>query len=453
MRDQRVVRAIADIGLGRQFRLLAALLGHFGDVLGVVEPGRVERLRDHRHQKLDRVEPAPCRGALVPGERIALDLDDLVPLDDAVGFAAVRLVSEPAHRFPPCQNRCPAMIAETRIAGPMVVWRRARHLSRRQAVMRWRGACRGVHIVVACRMHARSRRRATCRPRSRPATRTGNEEPLLLEALDGGVLRLTLNRPAARNALSLALMGELRRALDEAAADRECRVVVIAGAGPAFCAGHDLRELRSDPSREAYERIFAECSALMQQIVALPKPVIAEVHGIATAAGCQLVATCDLAVAAEDARFATPGVNIGLFCSTPMVALDPRRRAQAGDGNAADRRADRRRDGEGDRAGQPGRARRRAERGDPGTGPADRGQIGVYGGDRQGGVLSAGRNGPGRCLSLCRRGDDPQHAGARCRRRHRRVSREAACRSGRTPEFPRARTGRRRCRMPACASS
>ena len=144
---------------------------------------------------------------------------------------------------------------------------------------------------------------------------------MLLEALDGGVLRLTMNRPAARNALSLALMAELRRALDDAAADRECRVVVIAGAGPAFCAGHDLRELRSDPSREAYERIFAQCSALMQQIVALPKPVIAEVHGIATAAGCQLVATCDLAVAAEDARFATPGVNIGLFCSTPMVAL------------------------------------------------------------------------------------------------------------------------------------
>jgi enoyl-CoA hydratase/carnithine racemase len=135
------------------------------------------------------------------------------------------------------------------------------------------------------------------------------------------VRRLILNRPVARNALSLALMATLHRALDEAAADRECRVVVIAGAGPAFCAGHDLRELRADPSREAYERTFACCGALMQQIVALPKPVIAEVHGIATAAGCQLVATCDLAIAAEDTRFATPGVNIGLFCSTPMVAL------------------------------------------------------------------------------------------------------------------------------------
>ena len=154
-----------------------------------------------------------------------------------------------------------------------------------------------------------------------PATRPDNEELVLRETLDGGVLRLILNRPAARNALSLALMRKLRRALDEAAADRECRVVILAGAGPAFCAGHDLRELRADPSREAYERIFSACSGLMQQIVALPKPVIAEVHGVATAAGCQLVATCDLAVAAADARFATPGVNIGLFCSTPMVAL------------------------------------------------------------------------------------------------------------------------------------
>jgi enoyl-CoA hydratase/carnithine racemase len=148
-----------------------------------------------------------------------------------------------------------------------------------------------------------------------------NDEPLLIETLDGGVLRLVLNRPEARNAFSMALMAALRRALEDAAKTRESRVVIIAGAGPAFCAGHDLRELRGDTSREAYERVFAECGALMQQIVALPKPVIAEVHGIATAAGCQLVATCDLAIAAADARFATPGVNIGLFCSTPMVAL------------------------------------------------------------------------------------------------------------------------------------
>jgi enoyl-CoA hydratase/carnithine racemase len=146
-------------------------------------------------------------------------------------------------------------------------------------------------------------------------------ENLLLEESDHGVLRLTLNRPEARNALSVALMSALIDALGRAAKDREVRVIVVAGAGPAFCAGHDLRELRADPRRETYERVFAQCSELMLAIVRLPKPVIAEVHGVATAAGCQLVATCDLAVAAEDARFATPGINIGLFCSTPMVAL------------------------------------------------------------------------------------------------------------------------------------
>src|SRR6267154_1473552 len=127
----------------------------------------------------------------------------------------------------------------------------------------------------------------------------GGDAPLLTETCDEGVLRLTLNRPAQRNALSVGLMTALSKALDRAAADNECRVVVIAGAGPAFCAGHDLRELRNDNSRAAYERVFAQCGALMLQIIRLPKPVIAEVHGIATAAGCQLVATCDLAVAAE----------------------------------------------------------------------------------------------------------------------------------------------------------
>jgi len=144
---------------------------------------------------------------------------------------------------------------------------------------------------------------------------------ILLEEGSDGVLRLTLNRPEARNALSVALMTKLVEALGHAATDRNTRVVVIAGAGAAFCAGHDLRELRQDPRRETYQRIFALSSELMLTIVRLPKPVIAEVHGVATAAGCQLVATCDLAVAAEEARFATPGVNIGLFCSTPMVAL------------------------------------------------------------------------------------------------------------------------------------
>lgn len=148
-----------------------------------------------------------------------------------------------------------------------------------------------------------------------------NEENALLLRHDAGsIARLTLNRPAARNALSVPLMTALEFALADIAADPAIRVVVIGGAGPAFCAGHDLREVRA-ADRPALEALFTQCSRLMQAIIALRIPVIARVHGIATAAGCQLVATCDLAVAAETARFATPGVNIGLFCSTPMVAL------------------------------------------------------------------------------------------------------------------------------------
>jgi enoyl-CoA hydratase/carnithine racemase len=144
---------------------------------------------------------------------------------------------------------------------------------------------------------------------------------ILLRGDRDGVAWLTLNRPEARNALSLALMEALTAELRRLGDDPAVKVVVIGGAGPAFCAGHDLREMRGRPERAAYEETFAVCSRLMLAITRLPKPVIARVHGIATAAGCQLVATCDLAVAAETARFATPGVNIGLFCSTPMVAL------------------------------------------------------------------------------------------------------------------------------------
>jgi enoyl-CoA hydratase/carnithine racemase len=147
------------------------------------------------------------------------------------------------------------------------------------------------------------------------------EAPLLLAEHRGGVALLTLNRPDARNALSVGLMTALEAALDAAEKDGAVRVVVISGAGPAFCAGHDLREIRQTPDRAAYTALFAQCSRLMTRLVRLPKPVIARVHGIATAAGCQLVASADLAVASETARFATPGVNIGLFCSTPMVAL------------------------------------------------------------------------------------------------------------------------------------
>jgi len=145
--------------------------------------------------------------------------------------------------------------------------------------------------------------------------------PFLIRDDKDGVVTLALNRPLARNALSIGLMEALDAELISIAATPAARVVVIAANGPAFCAGHDMREMRATPTREAYETVFALCSRLMQRIVALPKPVIARVHGAASAAGCQLVATCDLAIAGESARFATPGVNIGLFCSTPMVAL------------------------------------------------------------------------------------------------------------------------------------
>ena len=152
-------------------------------------------------------------------------------------------------------------------------------------------------------------------------TATENNEPILLRSDREGVTTLTLNRPRARNALSVGMMSALRHELGAIESDQDVRVVVIAGNGPAFCAGHDLKEIRANPGRQAYEALFGQCSDLMLAITRLAKPVIARVHGIATAAGCQLVATCDLAVAAEEAMFATPGVNIGLFCSTPMVAV------------------------------------------------------------------------------------------------------------------------------------
>jgi enoyl-CoA hydratase/carnithine racemase len=150
--------------------------------------------------------------------------------------------------------------------------------------------------------------------------------PPLIPARSGQVLTLTLNRPDARNALSETLMRALQLSLDEAAEDESVRVIVVAARGAVFSAGHDLREMtahRNTPDRglSYFRALFAQCSHLMQTIVRHPKPMIAQVQGLATAAGCQLVASCDLAVASTDARFATPGVNIGLFCSTPMVAL------------------------------------------------------------------------------------------------------------------------------------
>ena len=147
------------------------------------------------------------------------------------------------------------------------------------------------------------------------------EPPVLFEKDARGVVRLTLNRPQALNALSEGLLGALQAALDRVAADQTARVVIIAATGKAFCAGHDLKEMRADPSQAYYERLFAQCGRVMMSIQTLPLPVIAQVQGIATAAGCQLVAQCDLAVAVRDARFAVSGVNLGLFCSTPSVAL------------------------------------------------------------------------------------------------------------------------------------
>ena len=138
--------------------------------------------------------------------------------------------------------------------------------------------------------------------------------------LEGPAAVVTLNRPQRRNALSLDLMLELIACLDEIGGNREIRAVILAAAGKVFCSGHDLSEMTGRDINE-YRRIFDVCTELMQKIQSIPQPVIAEVQGIATAAGCQLVATCDLAIAAEEATFATPGVKIGLFCTTPMVAL------------------------------------------------------------------------------------------------------------------------------------
>jgi enoyl-CoA hydratase/carnithine racemase len=148
-----------------------------------------------------------------------------------------------------------------------------------------------------------------------------DDQPLVLERRAGGVAFLTLNRPAQYNVLSEQMLTALQAALESLAADSTVRAVVLGGAGKAFCAGHDLKQMQANRSLDYYRRLFDDCSRLMMRIQTLPQPVIARVHGLATAAGCQLVAMCDLAVAADTARFAVSGVNIGLFCATPSVAL------------------------------------------------------------------------------------------------------------------------------------
>lgn len=154
-----------------------------------------------------------------------------------------------------------------------------------------------------------------------PPTTQTNAQPLVSATTHQGICTLTLMRPQAYNALSDELIAELSDSLDTIALDSKVRVVILRGDGRGFCAGHDLKQMMQDDNAQRQQQTFDNCSALMQKINNLPQPVIAQVQGIATAAGCQLVASCDLAVAEQGARFATPGVNIGLFCSTPMVAL------------------------------------------------------------------------------------------------------------------------------------
>jgi len=148
-----------------------------------------------------------------------------------------------------------------------------------------------------------------------------NEQKILIREDNNNICNLILNRPKAHNALSLELLTEIQNELKKIKADKKIRVLIISANGPSFCSGHDLKEINSNNNKQSYIKLFNLCSDVMLSLVSLSIPVIASVHSTATAAGCQLVATCDLAIASENARFATPGVNIGLFCSTPMVAL------------------------------------------------------------------------------------------------------------------------------------
>ena len=154
-----------------------------------------------------------------------------------------------------------------------------------------------------------------------PSPEVRPNEPVLLREDAGAICTLTLNRPADYNALSEALIDELQGAFDAIGGDPSIRVVVLAARGKAFCAGHDLKEMRANPDRKYYENLFKKCGRMMVSMVRLPQPVVSRVHGVATAAGCQLVANSDLAVAASDSSFGTSGINLGLFCMTPGVAL------------------------------------------------------------------------------------------------------------------------------------
>jgi len=173
---------------------------------------------------------------------------------------------------------------------------------------------------------ANSKSTSKTNPKSMSDSKSTGNAPLLLREDNDGVCVLTLNRPEARNALSEALLAALSETFAAITGDRSVRAVVLAAAGPAFCSGHDLKELTAhradkDGGHAFFAHVFATCGALMQKIMGLPQPVIAAIQGTATAAGCELVASCDLAIASARARFGTPGVNIGLFCTTPMIPI------------------------------------------------------------------------------------------------------------------------------------
>ena len=280
-----------------------------------------------------------------------------------------------------------------------------------------------------------------------------NDDTLVLNTRDAlGVVTLTLNRPSAFNALSEGLMEALQRELDRVAADKTVRAVVIAAAGRAFCAGHDLKEMRAAPELGYYQRLFALCGRMMMTIQQLPVPVIARVHGIATAAGCQLVAMCDLAVAAREARFAVSGINAGLFCSTPSVALSrnvPRKLAFRCWSPATHRR----RGGACARPGEPSGRCRPARRRGRGTGREHRRQAGRVDRPRQGAVLPA--TGAGHPSGLRTGGGDHglQHDGRAGAGRRTGLHREAAAPLGRSLTSARRQTLASHARCPRKADA
>ena len=242
------------------------------------------------------------------------------------------------------------------------------------------------------------------------------EDPLVLRTdRADGLTTLTLNRPGQFNSLSKDMLTALQAQLDAIAASESVRVVVVAGAGKAFCAGHDLKEMRANPDKGWMQALFRQCGKLMLTITQMPQPVIARVHGIATAAGCQLVSMCDLAVAADVAKFAVSGINVGLFCSTPAVGLARNLGRKAAlemllTGEFIDAL-----EAKSQGPGQPRRPGRRARRRGRAARRLHPRQERRRRAHRQGHVLRATGNGPRRCLRLRQRGDGLQHDERRCR--------------------------------------